>query len=409
MSNYWKSVASVLTGATLAQVIPILGSLVIARIYSPADFGVFASWLGLVTLLSVVLSARFETALAIEPDGEPRRIAVLATLVTACLMALVAGLGMVLVTPMLPELLKGISWVLVVSAVPTALAVTFAVTWQSWAAAEGNYRSLSGMRLILAATVTLIQIVVGFQFATAAALAMGHFAGVLIAVSASAWMMPPGRFPTGACVSSICDFWKRHKRFPIFSLPADAINAAAAQLPVLVVTSRFGAEVGGLLAMTMKILGAPIGLLGKAVLDVFKRHAATSYRERGECRAEYQRTFKVLALASLLFCAVMVPCSEFLFALAFGEAWREAGVMAIWMLPVFALRFIASPLSYMVYIAGKQHLDLFWQVALLFVTCVSLMMLSGYDIALQVYSVGYAALYLIYLGMSYRFSLGVRN
>ncbi|MEE1867158.1 lipopolysaccharide biosynthesis protein [Pseudomonas auratipiscis] len=409
MSNYWKSVASVLTGATLAQVIPILGSLVIARIYSPAEFGIFASWLGLVTLLSVVLSARFETALAIEPDGEPRRIAVLATLVTACLMALVAGLGVALAMALLPELLKGVPWVLVVGAVPTALALTFAVTWQSWAAAEGNYRSLSGMRLIQAATVTLIQILVGFQFATAGALAMGHFAGVLIAVVASTWLMPTGRFPAGTCVSSIIDFWRRHKRFPIFSLPADSINAAAAQLPVLVVTSRFGAEVGGLLAMTMKILGAPIGLLGKAVLDVFKRHAATSYRERGECRAEYLRTFKVLLLASLLFCAVMVPWSEHLFALAFGESWREAGIMAIWMLPVFALRFIASPLSYMVYIAGKQHLDLFWQVALLLVTCASLMLLSGYDVALQVYSVGYATLYLVYLGMSYRFSLGVRN
>ena len=32
------------------------------------------------------------------------------------------------------------------------------------------------------------------------------------------------------------------------------------------------------LPLTMRVLGAPVGLLGRAVLDVFKRHAATAFR-----------------------------------------------------------------------------------------------------------------------------------
>ncbi|EJO93851.1 polysaccharide biosynthesis protein [Ectopseudomonas mendocina DLHK] len=75
---------------------------------------------------------------------------------------------------------------------------------------------------------------------------------------------------------------------------------------------------------------------------------------------------------------------------------------------MFALRFIASPLSYMVYIAGKQHLDLLWQVGLLVMTLVCLGVVQGHQSALIVYSFGYAALYLVYLAMSYRFSLGLK-
>ena len=162
--------------------------------------------------------------------------------------------------------------------------------------------------------------------------------------------------------------------------------------------------------MTMRILGAPIGLLGKSVLDVFKRHAAISYRERGECRADYVRTFRILAIASLGSCLVMASVSESFFALAFGENWRGAGTIAVWLLPLFALRFIASPLSYMVYIAGKQHVDLVWQVALLAMTIAALNIpFYGHDIALQAYSAGYSLLYIVYLAMSYRFSLGNRR
>jgi hypothetical protein len=45
--TFWRSVGLVLTGTVAAQSIPLLGSLVIARIYAPAEFGLFSAWLGM--------------------------------------------------------------------------------------------------------------------------------------------------------------------------------------------------------------------------------------------------------------------------------------------------------------------------------------------------------------------------
>ena len=409
MSGFWRNVASVLTGTAIAQIIPVLGSLILARQYAPGDFGVFSAWLGMVLLLAVVLTGRFETALAIEDDGEPRRVAFVSTLATACLAAGAAAAVLAVGAAVMPGMTGSFPVILVVASVPTALAIATAQTWQSWAAAEGRYRQLSLMRFAQAGAVTLIQVAVGVFHASAGALAIAHLLGVIAGLAVSARLMPAGVFPDEQSLSTIRSFWHRHRRFPLLSLPADAINTAAAQLPVLIVASRFGPEIAGLLAMTMRILGAPIGLLGKSVLDVFKRLAAASFRERGECRSEYLRTFKVLALGSLAFCALMSMASESLFALAFGEAWRGAGTIAVWLLPLFAFRFIASPLSYMTYIAGKQHVDLVWQFALLGVTLASLNVPPGYELSLQAYSAGYSMLYVVYLVMSYHFSLGGRR
>ena len=74
-----------------------------------------------------------------------------------------------------------------------------------------------------------------------------------------------------------------------------------------------------------------------------------------------------------------------------------------------ALRFVASPLSYTFYVAGKQHADLAWQVTLLCVTLASLRLPSHHGAALQWYSAGYSMLYVVYLFLSYRFSLGGRQ
>lgn len=409
MSTFWKSVASVLTGTAIAQIIPVVGTLIIARQYAPEQFGTFSVWLGLVLLLGVVLTGRFETALAIEHDGEPRRLALLSTVATACLSTIIALLICLIVMVVAPEISRGLPVLLVAMLVPAALATALAQTWQSWAAAEGRYQFLSFMRIVQAAAVTLGQISVGYFFQTASALATAYLLGLVVGLVLSMCLMPPGRFPRHKAVKTISSFWQRHRRFPFFSLPADTINTAAAQLPVLLVASRFGAEVAGLLAMAMRMLGAPIGLLGKSVLDVFKRHAAASYRERGECKEDYIRTLRVLAFASALFGAGLFFTAEHLFAFAFGEKWREAGTIAVWLIPMFALKFMASPLSYMVYIAGKQHIDLVWQAVLLAMTLTVLTIPNGYQSALQGYSVGYSLLYVIYLVMSYRFSLGVQR
>lgn len=192
----------------------------------------------------------------------------------------------------------------------------------------------------------------------------------------------------------------------MLSLPADSVNASASQLPLMIVTARFGAEVAGWLALTMRMLGGPISLLGASVLDVFRRQAAQAWRERGECRGEYLNSLTVLAGAAAAFAVVLTLFSEPLFEMLFGVGWRRSGTIAVWLLPMFAMRFVASPLSYMFYIADKQHLDLLWQLTLLAMTLVALMLPTGYSAALGTYSLGYSMLYVIYLHLSYRFSLG---
>ena len=408
-NHFWRSVASVLTGSALAQFVPIVGSIVIARLYAPAEFGLFSAWLGIVMLLGVILSGRFETALAIEPDGEPRRFGMLSTLVTIGMTSALSALMLLLAFWLFPQGFFRLSPVMLMSLIPAGLLLAVAQAWQSWAAAEGKYRQLSIMRIVQASTSTLAQILAGLYYASADALAVAYAWGIAVGIAQAAWIMPVGYLPRGRAKGVIREFWHRHRRLPLFSLPADSINSAAAQLPVLLIAARFGAEVAGLLAMTLRILGAPIGLLGKSVLDVFKRQAALSYRARGECRAEYIQTFKVLSLFSLIFGVALVFTSEHIFAWAFGEVWRESGVMAIWLLPLFALRFVASPLSYMTYIAEKQHVDLLWQISLLGVTYYCLSFLNDYKTALLAYSSAYSLLYIVYLWMSYRFSFGASN
>ena len=103
---------------------------------------------------------------------------------------------------------------------------------------------------------------------------------------------------------------------------------------------------------------------------------------------------------------IILLYSEELFTFAFGETWALSGTIAIWMLPMFLLRFVSSPLSYMFYLANKQSIDLVWQITLLLMTIITLYFASTYKYALIYYASGYSCLYVVYLFISYRLSCG---
>jgi O-antigen/teichoic acid export membrane protein len=398
----------VLTGTVAAQSIPLLGSLVIARIYAPAEFGLFSAWLGMVMMAAVVVTGRFEMTLAVEADGAPRRFAMVATLGTILMASLFFALvaGVVYLSGGLPDQVKP---GMVILFVPATLLVGVTHTWQAWAAAEGNYRGLSWIRISQAFVVTVTQIGAGLISPTAYGMLLGHVLGLAAGIGFAMYFMPINPFAIGGKAkfwASLKTFWVNQRRFPMLALPADTINAASGQLPLLLIASRFGVEASGLFALTVRVLGAPIGLLGAAVLDVFKRSAASSYRDKGHCKEEYAHTFWLLATGGgvLALCVMFEP--ERLFVVAFGEPWRQAGTIAIWLMPMFALRFVASPLSYVFYIAGKQQIDLVWQCALLAMTLFSFMLPTSFEASIKLYSIGYSLLYVVYAILSYHYSKG---
>ncbi|MCZ4323451.1 lipopolysaccharide biosynthesis protein [Pseudomonas anguilliseptica] len=404
---YWRHVSTVLTGSLFAQLIPIIGSLAIARIYAPGEFGEFSTWLALVSFIAVVITLRLETVLAIVEDGESRAKAVFIALVTTLLMACVFAAALYILSfiritrAYLPE-----QTILLLLIIPAAFLVALNQIWQTWAAVDGVYGKLNAMRLIQATAMVLIQIAVGLEYPTATSLALGFL--IAGGVSLFAAMVLMHRFIYGSFLHRdvFLKFFIRYKRFPLYALPADAINTAVAQLPLLIVFHRFGSEAAGYLALTMRVLGAPVGLVGKSVLDVFKRHAIQRLREVGHCRDIYIKTFMALTLASVVMVLCTVFLAEDIFIMAFGVEWVESGRMAIWLLPMFALGLIASPLSYMAYLVEKQYIDLLWQAFLGGAVVCVLYGFSSLQSTLVGYSVVYAVMYVIYILMSYRFSMG---
>jgi len=404
--RFWTNVAGVLSGTAVAQAIPVLGALILARLFFPDAFGAYSVWLGFVLILTVVLTLRLEMALPVMDDGENREEAAALIFMTillagggALLSALsLWGLGAIPAKVASPFLICGI----VLAAALTAASET----WQGLAAADGAYRTLIKIRIARAACILLCQIAAALLSREPEALILGHIAG-LAATLIFAQRVRPVAFPGVAGLwNKLVAFWRSHSRFPAFALPADLISSISAQMPLFILSARFGTDVAGIFALSMRVLLTPVSLLGRSVLDVFRRYSAEAFRSRGECRAEYVSTIRILFVFSLLLAIGTFLLAEYLFAFAFGEAWRQAGTFAIWLAPLVSLGFMASPLSYVFYVVGRQNIDLMWQIGLFLVVLPALLVPHDVKATILAYSLGYSLMYVLYIFLSYSASKG---
>ncbi|MBK5940059.1 oligosaccharide flippase family protein [Halochromatium roseum] len=397
--NAFARGVSVLVGGTAgAQLLTVLAAPLLTRLYSPEDFGLLAVYASLLALIGVISSLRYELAIPLpEDDGEAANVAVL-SLILVGISALLSGLLVWQLGPAIADMLgvpalAGYFWLL-----PVGVLLGGAYTvFNYWSVRTKRFSTIAGTRLRQALATVAIQL---------AAFKLGGIALLYAQVAGqSVGTTSLGR-PALASAGFRQVSWRgivkaagRYRRFPIFTTWAGLFNTGGTQLPPVMIAAFFTAAGAGLYALAHRVLTLPLTLFGSALQSVFLSSAAEAYRNN-QLAGKVRRLLNILTQIAVPPALILALTAPDLFALVFGEEWREAGVMAQWMTPWLVMQFCTGPLTIINAVAEKQHLGLIMQVQL-FVVRVAMILLGAYygDLLLTIvlFSVGSAVSYFVFL------------
>jgi O-antigen/teichoic acid export membrane protein len=405
LPTYWKHVATVLSGALGAQALPLLAAPLITRLCSPAEMGAFMVWFGIIAVAAIGATLRLEAAMILDHGSEYQATCFQVVAWSAGLVALLvtgaAAAARLLGAPVAARL----PWYGLLTLGAGTWITAYMQTTLAYATSRNAFGLAARAKVLGAGSIALFQVGLLFAGAGGAALFAGHLAGLAVGLLAATLLLAPPRprlvlRPTPAMRA----YLYRHRAFWRLSLPSNLLNVLVGQLPLFMIGARYGALAAGLFALTQRVLSAPVALLASSVLEVFKRQSVLDFQTHGNCRDAYRYTFKALALLGIGPSLVLLLFSPQLFAWIFGEQWRAAGDMAQILAPLYFLNFIASPLSYVFFVTGKQKMDLAWQVALCVMALSAFVLPGTLKHSLAWYASGYSLLYLVYLHMSWHCS-----
>lgn len=352
-----------LTGSTgLAQIIALIASPLLARLYRPDDFGVLGFYSAALALLVVVASLRFPLAIPLpESDREAASILGLSLLIN---LVFVAGtlLLIVLLIPVLNQSSTVVAMGSAIWLIPIGvLGGGIYQTLSYWAIRKEAFRPLAGTKLTQVISSVVAQIALAIPLGGA----LGLIGGDVIGRSAGS-----RRLWSTTGISELTRDWtwnqlrevaRLYHRFPLLSTGSALLNGLAIQLPSIVFIGMFGSQIAGWYALTYRVLNAPITLLGTAVGQVYLGHLGALYRERNpKLLSLFYRTLARLTLLAVPFGLALVFLGPKIFSWLFGTAWSGAGEMIPLLAPLSMMQLIVSPLSQTLNVFSRQDLQLTW-------------------------------------------------
>lgn len=404
LPTYWKHVLTVLGGSLGAQALPLAAAPLITRLCSPAEVGAFSVWLAVVAVAAVAATLRLEWAMILDHGSEHQATCFNVVAYSATALALgmtVSAIGLRAIG--LPAAAH-MSWYMLLTLGIGTWLTAYMQTTLAYATSRNAFGKAAKAKICAAGGIAVGQL--GLLLAGAggaAALLTGQLAGLAAGLLAAFLLLEPPR-PQLALRPGPrqLQYLQRHRAFWRFALPSSLLNMLVGQLPLFMIGAHHGVLAAGLYALTQRVLSAPVSLLAASVLEVFKRQSVIDFQAYGHCRDAYRTTFKVLALLGIVPSLLLFLFSPPLFAWVFGENWRAAGQLAQILAPLYYLNFIASPLSYVFVVAGKQKIELLWQLALAVMTVSVFALPATLHQSVAWYAAGYSLLYLVYLLMSWQ-------
>ena len=213
-----RAAAGVSALALTGQLMLVAAIPILTRLYSPEDFGIFTIYLSIVNIVGAIAGLRFSTSLYVVEDRAHALVALKLTLVAVCFTTSVVLTAGYLLSDMVPGRLQHLTYL-----VPIGMAaVGVADVMNCWCLRFNHMRDFGIGRLILPATMALLQVSFGLAHLGDDAMIRAHILSqaVLIAflcVRLLKW--EDIRRIARASWGSVAATARREYKFPLFELP----------------------------------------------------------------------------------------------------------------------------------------------------------------------------------------------
>lgn len=408
-TSFTSDVLTLVGGTTFAQILMILSVPILTRLYSPEDFGVWALYISITSIISVIACMRYDYSIML-PESDKDAVNLLGLSFLAVL--IISSLTLpaiwyfkqhilnILNSPQMGNYLWLVTPFVFVNGMFLAL--------NSWNSRTKKFKRLSLARVSSSISTTGTQVGFGLSgSSTAGGLIGGSIVGLSVTtfvLGGQIWRDDKNLIKENIGWKKIYDGIKRYRKFPLIDSWSALMNTISWQLPAFLLAAFFSPVVVGFYSLGFRLLQLPMSFIGGSISQVFFQRASRA-KSDGTLDSLVENVFRLLVVIGMFPILILTIVGSDVFTVIFGEAWAEAGVYAQ-ILSIWAfIWFISSPLSTIYVVMEKQQFGFLYNLLNLTTRLLSLTiggLLGSARIALVLFSIsgiliyGYLCLKMMY-------------
>ena len=393
-------------GTVFAQIVNLACIPLLARLYEPSAFGVWALVQALALVVGGLSTLRYDLAIVVESDHiKAQRLFFVTGLLAFCvsfLAMLVLAAGQHYLFGESDAISGGVllllgAWVLMLAA---------SQLLQSWLMRDEAFLSISFAQMgnvVVTNAVQLGAYAIGGASWLVGGSVIGQFAALAILFFALQKSPKAPEWYSLDWSRASLNVLRSHSRFPKFSLPFSILSLIRERAPLLILGAFVTPAQVGLYSQIWRLANVPVGLTSSALRPVMFQQAALKGAQNVE--STVQRLLRGLALIGAPWVVVVIFWHRELVPLVLGSRWVDAAVFVPAVaLPAFLFA-LTNWMDRLLDVAGRQDLNLKLEAvaALLGTGGLAIFLVFGADIewAAHAQGVGLIVSYLAFLYFSF--------
>ncbi|WP_421663832.1 lipopolysaccharide biosynthesis protein [Lysinibacillus telephonicus] len=395
--SIFGNISVLMTGTVIAQLIPILFSPILTRIYTPAEFGMLAVFMSCSNIFSIFANFRLDTAIMSAENEKEKKILKNLSLIFTLAFSLILILALIIFADFFKEVYSGINYLYIIIFVPLFI-ILYGITqlFTYICNSYGQYTIISKSKIDKNLSMTFIQVILGFC-------KMG-VKGLLIGM-VLCFFFPIYRMKKCVGMEKVSYNFRdyilvlsKYKKYPLVSTSTAFMDTFANEAPILFMNKFINSDTVGFFDLARRTVFVPLSFISVSISQVYLKQIT----EENSGKNNLKLTLYIL-MGLLLLSAGIAPFFIFwgdtVFAIVFGENWRVVGEYLKILIFPFLIRFIVSPIS-VVFLRPKNILiGSTWQFFHLVISVlISIVFLNkGIEIYLVAFAISEVIAYLLYL------------
>ena len=353
--RFFKNAITLISGAGLAQVLPLLILPIVSRFYHPEDYALLAGYSSIVVILGPLSTGMYHYAIVTDKtERKASNTFCLAFLILASFTVLSAIVIFAFGDHIAKYFNKQISfWLYFIP-----LTIFFQGFYQilyMWQTRLAKFRVLALSKMVLSGIMAVSTLCFGFFNLGGAGLLISQLIGQSLAMIVL--LVPTVRYKGNlvklVSVSEMTKSLKRHSDFPKFNMPQSFTDGIKESSLIWIISNFFGSTALGSFSFARTVIFGPLQIVGGAVGEVFYQNA-NAVGEKSELIYLTKKIFLNLCLFGLPLLIIFPFFGDKLFETFFGNKWTNAGAFSGILIFWLYLRFVSSPLSIIPIVLKKQ-------------------------------------------------------
>ena len=374
-----------MSGSVIAQLITLAVSPILARIYSPEQFGEYSLFMGIVGVIAVAATGRYEIAILLaknEKDISDLRDLALSLVAASSVVSLIFIYFL--------NTDKNFNYSIFLIPV-LVLFVGINNTYDRICNRQKNYKLMAFQKILGASIVALVSIIVAWKYAGVNGLVLGAIVGSLFSAFYVVSCMRIGILNTKALfdLKALIFTAKNYSNLPKYNLPQAVLNVLSASLPIFIIQFFFDSQILGVYAFAVRMVLNPIGIINSAIYNVVSQNLAEK-KSHNESLIPFFVNTAIKIFVVVLIIAPFFYFAANIFEYVFGEQWTKAGGYIEILSPYYLLIVFTAPFAYIPILFERQKKALIIEIVATLLKVASLMfggLTGNIDTALKFYSI----------------------